>query len=234
MLKKRIQWVLQALRRLKALSLALVLMALMEVSVLASVGKTPVGGAAYRFVQLQNGQTIEAQAVPGSYRSDEVVARFAADLLTLGYKWDSSKQDAEFQRHLFPASYHLSALLMNEPTRIRWLNTFYYKYGKGMDNTQMGVDRRNLDYHVLLTRDPIITPLQPGRWQADVRAMRFITAADGRIVAREKIGFEFTIAAINPRPDAVWQLSDSGLAPYMERFWADGLAVIDFVDLGGV
>ncbi|NJM66947.1 MAG: hypothetical protein HC851_15395 [Acaryochloris sp. RU_4_1] len=233
MLKKSIQSISQTLRRFKALPITLVLMVIMELSVYANVGKTPMGGASYRFVQLQNGQTIEAQAVPGVYRSEEVVARFAGDILTLGYKWDHNKQDAEVKRHLFPASYYLTALLMKEPARTRWLNTFYYKYGKGMNSSQMGVDRRNLDYHVILTRDPIVTPQQPGHWLAEVRAMRFVTNADGRIVTSEKLGFEFTLAAINPKMDAVWQL-DPELAPYMEQYWADGLAVVDFVDLGGV
>lgn len=231
--KRRAKQFWAQIKRLKILPIALILMAIMELSVLANVGRTPVGGAAYRFVQLDNGQTVEAQAVPGAYRSDQVVSRFASDVVTLGFKWDHTKQDIQIDRYLFPASYHLITWLMPDETRLRWLETYISKYGGGDNATSgSGVNRRSLDYHVVLTQDPIVTQVKDGQWSAKVRGIRFIANRAGNIVGHEKIGFEFMIQAINPKQSTTWQLADSDLEPCMEKFWRDGLAVMDFVDLG--
>lgn len=218
-------------KKIKALSVFLVVLAYFQITTLISMGRTPATGATYRFVQMENGYTVEAQSIPGSQRSDAVISRFAGDLVTLGYRWDRTKKDAQYNGVFYPASYRMSSRLIRGKARDRWLLTYYYKYGPGMGNSKQGVNRRDLNYHAVLTQTPVITATKPGIWNVEVKGVRLVTSPDNSIVGREKIGFNFTIEAINPNPNSTWDLTDPELAPYMERFWSDGLAVTDFVDL---
>lgn len=215
-------------KRFRAWAIALVLILLMQVNALATVGRTPVGGASYRFVQLKNGETIEAQVVPGSHRSKEVVSRFASDIVTLGYKWDTSKQYLEDRKILFPATYAAVGNLFNQKSQLSWGVTFANKYGK----TQGGTQQLQNSY-ALLTSDPIVEDQGKGLWFVEVKAIRFVTDGREKIFGQEKLRFKFAIQAINPSTQSYWSLADQALAPYMERFWADGLAVVDFVDMQG-
>lgn len=215
-------------KRLRAWAIALALILLMQVNALATVGRTPVGGASYRFVQLKNGETIEAQVVPGTHRSKEVVSRFVSDIVTLGYKWDTSKQYLEDRQILFPATYAAVGNLFNQKAQLSWGISFANKYGKTQGGTQ------NLqNSYALLTSDPIVENKGNGLWFVEVRVIRFVTDGRDKILGQEKLRFKFAVKAINPNTQSYWTLADQALAPYMERFWADGLAVVDFVDMQG-
>ncbi|ABW31999.1 hypothetical protein [Acaryochloris marina] len=215
-------------KHLRAWAVAMVLILLMQVNALATVGNTPVGGATYRFVQLKNGETIEAQAMPGYYRSDAVVARFVSDLVTLGYRWDTSKQYVEDRKILFPATYAAVGHLFDQPTLLKWGIDFATKYGKVQGGTQTLQNS-----YALLTSDPVVEDQGNGLWFVEVRAIRFATDGKEKILGQEKLHFKFAVKAINPNTQSYWTLADQALNPYMERFWSDGLAVVDFVDMHG-
>lgn len=200
----------------------------MQIQALAAVGSNPVLGATYRFIQLKNGQTIEAQAMPGPYRSTETVSRFASDVVTLGYTWDTSKRYIEDEGILFPDSFNLVSNAFMPDARLAWGRNFAQKYAIKKGGSQVLQNSQ-----VLLTRNPKITQEKEGLWVADVGAIRFITNGGGKIYASERLHFQFAIQAINPQVEASWATANESLKPYAERFWADGLAVIDFSDLGG-
>lgn len=219
--------ILKAFSKLRVWGIALALLLMMQVSALANLGKTPVGGANYRFVQLKNGQTIEAQVVSGASRSNEVVSRFASDIVTLGYKWDTSKKYVEMNKTLYPASYAVVSQVFQGDAQVKWVINYLSRFGKVNNSTQPLQNS-----HVMLTSDPTITPDGVGLWQAEVKAIRFITDSQSNILKHEKLRFQFAIKAVNPNRDNHWQLVDPDLAPQMEQFWADGLVVVDFVDMG--
>ena len=215
-------------RRARAWTVTGILILFMQFSTLAAVGQTPVGGASYRFVQLKNGETIEAQVVAGDHRSPDVVSRFAGDVVTLGYKWDTSKRYVEDNKVLFPASYAAVGNLFSKEAQLKWGVNFATKYGKNQGGSQ-----QLQNSYALLTGDPIIEDKGKGLWFAEVRAVRFITDGKGKIFDQEKLRVKFALKAINPNPKSFWGLANKDLAPYMERFWSDGLAVVDFVDMRG-
>lgn len=214
--------------RLTAWGIALMIVLFMQVNALATVGKTPLGGASYRFVQLQTGETIEAQVVPGSHRSDEVISRFAADIVTLGFKWDTSKKYVEDRKILFPASYAAVGNLFERDAQLKWGVIFATKYGQTRGSTQ-----RLQNSYALLTSDPVVTKQSDGLWFVEVKAVRFITDGKGKIYDREKLDFKMAIEAINPSTESFWTLADKGLEPYLEQAWASGLVVVDIVDMQG-
>lgn len=215
-------------KHLRAWAIAMVLILLMQVNALATVGRTPAGGASYRFVQLKNGQTIEAQVVPGSHRSDAVVSRFVSDIVTLGYRWDTSKQYIEDRSILFPATYAAVGNLFDKPSQLKWGVHFASRYGK----TQGGTQQLQNSY-ALLTSDPVVENKGNGLWFVEVRAVRFVTDGKEKILGQEKLRFKFAVKAVNPDTQSFWGLADQALNPYMEKFWADGLGVVDFVDMHG-
>lgn len=182
---------------------------------------------------MNSGETIEVQALPGSYRSDAVVARFAGDLISLAYKWDSSKKDFEAKGMLYPAGYNAAALWIAPEAREAWANDFYFKYGPGMKGRRTGVDRRGLDYYPYLTQPPVVTQLREGVWKVEVKAMHLVVNHRGQITGKNRLGFELLVKAVNPSPSTFWDATDPAMAKLLERFWSDGLVVTEFANVGG-
>lgn len=197
---------------------------LLSLFTLSAAGSNPAMGASYRFIQLKNGETIEAQAIPGSYRSPAVVSRFAGDVVTLGFKWDSTKRYVEDRKILFPASHAAVSWLFEADARLKWAVDYTQRYGQ-----RVGSSKAMENSYAMLTSDPIVTQQKNGLWFADVRAIRFVVNNKDAIVNQEKLHFKFAIKAKNPDKQSFWVLADEDLEPYMDRFWADGLQIVDVV-----
>ena len=232
MAKKKFKDHLKILRKLKPIVVVLLAIAWLQFQTLTSMGSTPSTGATHRFVQLENGKTIEAHSVPGIYRTDAVVSRFVSDLVTLGYKWDRDKQDIQSGDYYFPAGYHLASNVMQSDAQTRWLRNFLIEYGPGLDNASTPrANRRELNYHVILTQAPKVNREKPGWWTVGVEALRLVTDRQNAVVGKETLSFEFKIAAVNPGVGNTWFVKDPILAQKMEELWSDGLVVTDYVDL---
>lgn len=194
----------------------------LSLTTLGAAGSNPAIGASYRFIQLKNGQTIEAQAMPGSYRSEAVVSKFAGDAVTLGFKWDPTKRYVEDREILFPASHAAVSWLFEPKARIRWAVDYAQNYGQ-----RVGTKQKLEKSYALLTSDPEVTQRNDGLWVADVRAIRFSLGPKDEIVNQEKLHFKFGIRLKNPNTKAHWTLADPDLEPYMDQFWAAGLQIVD-------
>lgn len=196
----------------------------LSLTTLSAAGSNPAMGANYRFIQLKNGETIEAQAMPGSYRSEAVVSRFAGDVVTLGYRWDSSKRYVEDRKILFPASHAAVSWLFVPDARLKWAVDYAQRYGQ-----RVGSNKAMENSYAMLTSDPVVEQQKNGLWFVDVRAIRFVLDSKDVIVNQEKLHFKFALKAKNPDKESFWTLADEGLEPYMDRFWADGLQIVDVV-----
>ena len=213
-----------------ALPIALVIMLWLSGSTMAKMGSSPANGSPYRFALLEDGTSIQLQSMPGEYRSEETVARFAGDIIALGFRWDSTKKDAEIEGYRFPASYHMVANAMKTEPRFQWLDSYVVEYGGGFQGSTKAIDRRAFDYHPILIEPPKVEKLKEGEWVAYVKAVVFTENKSGQIVGSDSLFYEFGIVAINPNFKTSLPTIDPTLSPYIERFWSDGLAVSRFVE----
>lgn len=231
--KRKKRDLLRFVRKLGVIPIALALLLFMNMSALSKMGQVHKTVTPHRYVQMKDGSTIEVKSLPGSYRSEVVVSRFVSDVVNLGFKWDRTKKDIEGSGFLYPVGYDAAALWFGSSARDQWANDYYARYGPGLVGTESGVNRRDFDYYPFLTQAPIVTPVREGVWNVEVRAMHLIVNRAGQIIAKNRLGFEFVIQAINPSPSSYWSTEDPELAKLLENLWSDGLMVSDYTNLGG-
>lgn len=181
------------------------------------------------FVQLVDGQTIEAVSVDDLYREPKVISRFAEDFVVEGFTWDANTKGRSEQDVVYPKNFYNYSWKVDDTIRPQWLANQYYKYKKSSFPFDKFLDNR-LHTEVRSSREPIIKPLEPGQWEVDVLASRYFF--DGlKGLNAEVINLRLTLQAKRPLLDRRWGTPNTEGGSTLNRAQLDGLKIIDIVDL---
>lgn len=191
----------------------------------------------YVYVQLPDGEVVQAQPKGHLYRSEETLQQFAQNWLTLGFSWkldpapEANPENMVTERNInFPKPFHAASVAIIPGLRESYMDSTAQKYRETFpfEKYISGEQQSYLRFF----EEPKVHKIKDGVWDITVIATR--THASGNaIIAHEIFNHVLRVQAIKPTASQgeLWAEMDTPLGKLLNATQRQGLQIIEINEI---